>query len=241
MEKNLNLYIVIRTFILIPFWFIFLGLICTGIVCCIVLPYGRLIATKLYELFALVGIKLIGLKINLTGENLVNKKQSYVVVSNHSSSIDIFTHIHVLPVSIRFLTKAELFKIPIFGSALKVLGLPKVDRRNIAKKEINKSVKEVIKNNNSIMVFAEGTRSHPDKGLLPFKKGAAWLAIKYKLPVLPVVTNNAEKLMPKGKIWLKSGDVDIEILEPISTKHMTLRDVSNLTTELENLIKSKIK
>ena len=241
MEKNLNLYILIRTFILIPFWFIFLGLICAAIVCCIVLPYGKIVATKLYELFALVGIKLIGLKINLTGENLVNKNQSYVIVSNHPSSIDIFTHIHVLPVSVRFLTKAELFKIPIFGSALKVLGLPKVDRRNVVKKEMNKSVEEVIKNNNSILVFAEGTRSDPEKGLLPFKKGAAWLAIKYKLPVLPVVTNNSGKLMPKGEMWLKSGDVDIEILEPISTKHMTLREVSNLTTELENLIKSKIK
>ena len=241
MEKNLNLYIIIKTFILIPLFFGILGLICTGIICCIFLPYGKVIATRLYELFAIIGIKLIGIKINLSGEHLVNKNQSYVVVSNHPSTIDIFTHIHILPVSIRFLTKAELFKIPIFGSALKILGLPKVDRRKATKKEINKSVEEVIDNNNSIMVFAEGTRTDSDKDLLPFKKGAAWLAVKYKLPILPVVTNNAEKLMPRGKIWLKSGDVDIEILEPIDTGHMTLLDVGNLTIELENLIKSKIK
>ena len=240
MDKNLTLFIRIKTFILLPFFFIFVGLCCVAIVVCTVLPNGKLLATKVYEVFAWTGVKLVGLRINLIGQDFVNKEQSYVVVSNHPSTIDIFTHIHCLPVSIRFLTKSELFKIPIFGAALRVLGLPEVDRNNAEMKQINKSVEEVISNNYSIMVFSEGTRSRSEKDMLPFKKGAAWIAINYKLPLLPVVTRNAGELMPRGKLWLKSGNVDIEILEPIDTINMSLDEVGKLTERLEHLIKSKI-
>ena len=170
----------------------------------------------------------------------MDREQSYVVVSNHPSTIDIFTHIHCLPVSIRFLTKAELFKIPIFGSVLRILGLPKVDRNKTDKTDIYKSIEEVVRNKYSIMVFSEGTRSKSEKDLLPFKKGAAWIAINYQLPILPVVTRNAGKLMPRGKVWLKSGNVDIEILQPIDTMNMSLDEVGELTNRVENLIKSKI-
>ena len=241
MDKKLSLFIIIKTLILLPLFFAFVGLCCIAILSCTILPYGKKLATKVYELFAWVGVKLVGLKINLIGENFVNKDQSYVVVSNHPSTIDIFTHIHCLPVSIRFLTKSELFKIPIFGSTLRVLGLPKVDRNNTEKKEINDSIEEVIANKYSIMVFAEGTRSRSEKDILPFKKGAAWIAINYNLPLLPVVTRNAGKLMPRKKLWLKSGDVNIEIMKPIDTSEMSLDDVERLTERVENLIKSKIK
>ena len=91
------------------------------------------------------------------------------------------------------------------------------------------------------MVFAEGTRSRSEKDILPFKKGAAWIAINYNLPLLPVVTRNAGKLMPRKKLWLKSGDVNIEIMKPIDTSEMSLDDVERLTERVENLIKSKIK
>ena len=240
MDKNLSLFVIIKTVILLPLFFAFVGLCCIAIVSCTVLPSGNKLATKVYELFAWVGVKLVGLKINLIGENFVNKDQSYVVVSNHPSTIDIFTHIHCLPVSIRFLTKSELFKIPIFGSALRALGLPKVDRNKTGIKKINDSIEEVVANNYSIMVFAEGTRSRSEKDILPFKKGAAWIAINYNLPLLPVVTRNAGKLMPRKKVWLKSGNVYIEIMKPIDTSEMSLDDVGKLTKRVENLIRSKI-
>ena len=240
MENKLTFLVVIKTLILLPLFFGILALCCIAILLCTVLPNGKNLATKVYELFALTGIKFIGLNIKVQGEEYVDTDQSYVVVSNHPSTIDIFTHIHCLPVSIRFLTKAELFKIPIFGSVLRILGLPKVDRNKTDKTNINKSIEEVIHNKYSIMVFSEGTRSRSETNLLPFKKGAAWIAINYKLPILPVVTRNAGKLMPRGKVWLKSGNVDIEILQPIDTHKMSLDEVGELTSRVEDIIKSKI-
>lgn len=65
------------------------------------------------------------------------------------------------------------------------------------------------------MIFPEGTRSN-QKTLLPFKKGAAHIAKQFNLPIVPVVTHNAHDLMVKGGVWLKSGKIDIEILDPIT-------------------------
>jgi len=240
MENKVTPLVVLKTLILLPLFFGVLALYCIAILFCTILPNGKNFATKVYELFAITGIKFIGLNIGIIGEEYVDREQSYVVVSNHPSTIDIFTHIHCLPVSIRFLTKAELFKIPIFGSVLRILGLPKVDRNKTDKTDINKSIEEVVRNKYSIMVFSEGTRSKSEKDLLPFKKGAAWIAINYQLPILPVVTRNAGKLMPRGEVWLKSGNVDIEILQPIDTTNMSLDEVGELTNRVENLIRSKI-
>tara|TARA_B100001750_G_scaffold190104_1_gene160167 strand:+ start:68 stop:793 length:726 start_codon:yes stop_codon:yes gene_type:complete len=240
MNEKLNTITVVKTIILIPLFFSFLGICCVVIVFCTIIPYGSFIATKVYELFGYVGLKVVGIKINMTGEEYIDVNQSYVVVSNHPSTLDIFTHIHTFPISVRFLTKSELYKIPIFGSTLKALGLPRVDRNNAGKKEINRSVEEVVGKKNSIMVFAEGTRSNSDNSILPFKKGAAWLAINYNLPVLPVATTNGAKLMPRGKIWLRRGEIDIHIFKPIETSKMTMDNVQELTRELENLIRSRI-
>ena len=145
-----------------------------------------------------------------------------------------------LPVSIRFLTKTELFRIPVFGRVLKVLGLPRIDRKNASAnfEKINDSISKVIKSKNSIMIFPEGKRSN-QKDLLPFKKGAAYISKDFHLPIVPVVTHNAHNLMRKGEVWLRSGEITIEILNPIdNTEELS---VEELTTKIYNLIDEKLK
>jgi 1-acyl-sn-glycerol-3-phosphate acyltransferase len=204
------------------------------------LPNGKLIATKLYEFFGWVGLKFVGIKLIVKGVEKINVNRSYVVVSNHPSTLDIFTHITALPVSIRFLTKTELFRIPVFGRVLKVLGLPRIDRKNASAnfEKINDSISKVIKNKNSIMIFPEGKRSN-QKDLLPFKKGAAYIAKEFQLPIIPVVTHNAHTLMRKGEVWLRSGEITIEILDPINfSEELTVEEVTN---KIFNLIGEKLK
>jgi 1-acyl-sn-glycerol-3-phosphate acyltransferase len=87
------------------------------------------------------------------------------------------------------------------------------------------------------MVFPEGKRSN-QKDLLPFKKGAAYISKNFNLPIIPVVSHNAHNLMVKGKVWLKSGDVQIEILDPIY--NVNDYTVEELTSKLESIIKEKL-
>ena len=240
MDTRVNTKIFLKTVFLFPLFMIFIMFpLCVLIVITAFLPKGRVLATKLYEFFGWIGIVLVGVELNIIGAEKIDPKKSYVVIGNHPSTLDIFTHITALPVSIRFLTKTELFRIPIFGRVLKTLGLPRIDRKNAKAnfEKINYSINQVIKLGNSIMIFPEGKRSN-QKELLPFKKGASHIAKNFNLPIIPVVSHNAHNLMVKGKVWLKSGEIKIEILDPIY--NVNDYTVDELTSKMESLIKSRL-
>ena len=240
MDTRVNTKIFLKTVFLFPLFMVFIMFpLCVLIVITAFLPKGRVLATKLYEFFGWIGIVLVGVELNIIGAEKIDPKKSYVVIGNHPSTLDIFTHITALPVSIRFLTKTELFRIPIFGRVLKTLGLPRIDRNNAKAnfEKINDSINQVIKLGNSIMIFPEGKRSN-QKELLPFKKGASHIAKNFNLPIIPVVSHNAHNLMVKGKVWLKSGEIKIEILDPIY--NVNDYTVDELTSKMESLIKSRL-
>ena len=241
MQSKVTLSIILRTFFLFPIFMIcVLAPLLLLIIVSSFLPNGKLIATKLYEFFGWVGLKFVGIKLIVKGDEKIDLNKSYVVVSNHPSTLDIFTHITALPVSIRFLTKTELFRIPVFGRVLKVLGLPRIDRENASAnfEKINDSISQVIKDKNSIMIFPEGKRSN-QRDLLPFKKGAAYISKDFQLPIIPVVTHNAHNLMRKGEVWLRSGEITIEILNPINySEELTVEEI---TAKIYKLIDEKLK
>ena len=225
----------LRTFMLFPLYITFFVILLLVIIFASFLPNGKILGTKLYNIFGLSGLIAAGIDLKVTGAEKIDASQSYVVISNHPSTLDIFTHITALPVSIRFLTKTELFRIPILSRALKVLGLPRIDRKNAQMNlpKINESIQRVIDNKNSIMIFPEGTRSN-QKDLLPFKKGAAHVAKQFDLPIIPVVTHNSHNLMIKGSVWFKSGEIHVQILDPIT--NIEDYDIDELT----NLIYLKV-
>jgi|TARA_B110000438_G_scaffold231903_1_gene227403 1-acyl-sn-glycerol-3-phosphate acyltransferase len=202
---------------LFPLYITFFVILLLVIIFASFLPNGKILGTKLYNIFGLSGLIAAGIDLKVTGAEKIDLSQSYVVISNHPSTLDIFTHITALPVSIRFLTKTELFRIPILSRVLKILGLPRIDRKNAQMNlpKINESIQRVIDNKNSIMIFPEGTRSN-QKDLLPFKKGAAHVAKQFNLPIIPVVTHNSHNLMIKGSVWFKSGKIHVQILDPIT-------------------------
>jgi 1-acyl-sn-glycerol-3-phosphate acyltransferase len=96
--------------------------------------------------------------------------------------------------------------------------------------------------NFSVIIFPEGTRSR-DEGLRPFKKGAFVSAIELGIPVVPVVCKGTAAVMPKGGyLSILPGEVEICVLEPISTRTLGyddrdgLRDLvwERVETELRN-------
>jgi 1-acyl-sn-glycerol-3-phosphate acyltransferase len=215
---------------LFPLYITFFVILLIVIIFASFLPNGKILGTKLYNIFGLSGLIAAGIDLKVTGAEKIDSSQSYVVISNHPSTLDIFTHITALPVSIRFLTKTELFRIPILSRVLKILGLPRIDRKNAQMNlpKINESIQRVIDNKNSIMIFPEGTRSN-QKELLPFKKGAAHVAKQFNLPIIPVVTHNSHNLMIKGSVWFKSGQIHVQILDPITNiKDYDIDELTNL-------------
>jgi 1-acyl-sn-glycerol-3-phosphate acyltransferase len=176
------------------------------------------------------------LRVNVKGLSNIDPSQSYVYMSNHQSNFDIPVLLAQLPVQFRWLAKAELFKIPLFGRAMRGAGYVKIDRfnRESAFKSIDEAA-EKMKNGVSVMIFPEGTRSR-DGRIQPFKKGGFVMAVDVGVPIVPIILQGTWKIMEKGSLRINSGDVVLNIEKPIVTTHYTRENKDDLIETVHNVI-----
>jgi len=139
-----------------------------------------------------------------------------IYMSNHLSWFDIPVLAGVLP-RYKFVAKAELFKVPVFGPAIRAIGMVPLNRQNrkAAFAAYDVAVGK-IREGNSIVVFPEGSRGM-DYPIRPFKKGPFVLAIAAGVPIVPVLTHGTHEVFAKGTLLVRSGQVDVHLLEPIPT------------------------
>ncbi len=174
--------------------------------------------------------RLSGVKVVVRGLEEVDPQGSYVVISNHRSSFDIFAHFAALPFPIRFLAKAELFKIPLFGTAMRRIGIIEVDRGagRAAHRSVNRAAAKNLSLGRSLMIYPEGTRSR-DGTLGPFKKGAFVIARNLGVPVLPTAIKGSRSVWAPGAKLIRPGRIDFVVLPAISTQSTKLRDMADLS------------
>lgn len=162
-------------------------------------------------------------------------RRPYVVVSNHESFVDILL-ISQLPWEMKWLSKRELFAIPVLGWLMRLakdIPLERGDSRSAttAMQQAGNRLRQHV----SVMIFPEGTRSTTG-GLLPFKDGAFRLAIEAQVPVLPLAVHGAATALRAHDWRLGRSTAQVRVLEPISTEGLTLRDVA----ELRERVRSRI-
>jgi len=182
-------------------------------------------------------LKVTRTTMTVTGEENVDPSRTYVIVSNHLSTIDIFANFLAVPVPIRFLAKRELFSVPVLGGAMRALGMIEVDRDRhgaSVQNKLNDDTEEALNHRHSIMVYAEGTRSR-DGELRPFKKGAFAIAVKNQLPILPVTIYGARRAWPPGGV-VKGGHVQVTIGKPIEVSGTDRSDIPRLLDETRHII-----
>lgn len=92
-----------------------------------------------------------------------------------------------------------------------------------------------LKNGVSMMFFPEARRSDTGE-LLPFKKGAFYLAIEHQVPIIPMAITGTQKLWPTGEFWMNPGNAKIIVGSPISTSGMTNKDVNTLMENVRNVV-----
>ncbi len=180
-----------------------------------------------------VKIQVIGL------EKFVSEK-SYVFISNHTSNLDPPAAALAIPQTLRFIGKSSLAKIPIFGWAAKLSRMIFIDRSNHAKavETINKAIKD-LKDGISAFFFAEGTRS-ADGALQSFKKGGVVLALKAKLPIIPITIIDSYRLMPKKAIRIRPGILKVIIGDPIDTSAYSDDDKDLLLQKVRGIIEETL-
>lgn len=172
-------------------------------------------ANVLAVLWSRLSCGIVPARVVVTGKKNYTRRQSYVVVANHQSMVDIPAVHGFMGLHIKWVMKQELRKIPIFGIACHFLGCIFIDRshRDAAIQSIRDARKR-LSSKASILFFAEGTRSRNGQ-VQPFKKGAFIFARETGIPVLPITIKNSYQLLPPDSLDLVPGRVEIIVHRPV--------------------------
>lgn len=173
-------------------------------------------------------------RVRISGEENIRPGERYVVVANHQSLADIPLIAH-LPLDAKWLGKAELLKVPVFGWMMRMskdIGVDRADRRKAAQSLL--SCAKFLKQGISIVFFPEGTRSRTGE-VLPFNDGPFMLATRESVPVLPVVVEGTGTALPRAT-WMfgPTQDIFLRVLPPIPGGYIT--DVGQLREETRGRI-----
>ena len=196
----------------------------------------RYLAGRLFRQIGVVTAKANPLwKFRWAGTRPADPRRPYVVVSNHESFSDILLLSH-LPWEMKWLSKAEIMRIPFLGWCMRLAGDIPIWRGKVdsARDAMARSL-EVLKRRVSVLIFPEGTRSMGDE-MLPFKDGAFRLAITAGVPVLPLVVTGTKNALAKHDWRMNPADATVTVLEPIETTGLTLDDVGALKERVRNVI-----
>lgn len=180
-------------------------------------PRGQDALHNLGRIWAKIIFFTARVRLEVYGRENIPTGAPVVFASNHQSQFDIPALYLALPLQFRFVVKQELFKIPLFGQAMRRAGYVPIDRSG-GKKAI-KSLRDAVRriqSGTSVVVFPEGTRS-PDGRLLPFKSGALLVASHSGVPIVPIGIWGTYKVLPKGSLWVRPGHVVVSIGTPIDT------------------------
>ena len=166
-----------------------------------------------------INLRLNGVKVIYKGLENIDPQQTYMVIANHKSFLDIYAIFSCRALYCLFVAKRELTKIPIFGTTLNRSGSIIIDRgnRRQAIEKLQTQGKVLQENGISIILFAEGTRSPSGIRLGKFKKGGFVLASQLGLPILPLTISNSGNLQPKGKIAIWPGTMTLTCSPPIAS------------------------
>jgi len=176
-------------------------------------------------------------KVHLEGLEKIKEDGSYVFVSNHLSYMDTPVALAHIPVQFCFLAKRGLFQIPFMGWHLARAGhipVPRGDAR-AAVKTMTLAAQIVREQGISLLIFPEGGRSRKGE-LRPFMEGAAYIAIRAGVPLVPVGLHGTREVLPYGSGTSRGGAVTMRIGDPISIDQATMRDRLQLTQLLRERI-----
>jgi 1-acyl-sn-glycerol-3-phosphate acyltransferase len=196
---------------------------------------GR-IQHRLAQIWARGCVKISGSRLVVEGAENLSKHPVAVYAANHTSYMDTPVIFSTLPFQFRILAKKELWTMPFIGWHLNRSGQIPVDSvsANSTVSSLGAAVR-ALRAGMPLFVFPEGART-PDGTTQPFLAGAAFLAIRAQVPLVPIALNGVYDLLPIHTRHFYPGEITLTVGEPISTTGMTLRQVEELNGRLRETI-----
>ena len=186
-------------------------------------------------------LRLSGARVRVRGLERLDPARTYVFVANHRSFLDTATLFAHAGRRLGLVAKKELLKVPILGYGMGYVNILAIDRSNRQRAiETMKAATDRLRRGVSFGVFAEGTRALPGQ-LLPFKKGAFYMAAEAGVPVVPVAIKNTDAMMGKGTGVARPGTIEMVILPPVETAGLKTDDeIRRLSEEVNAMVADEL-
>ncbi|WP_413613418.1 lysophospholipid acyltransferase family protein [Bdellovibrio sp. HCB-110] len=220
-------------------WFPIHTMLCAGALIIVNLTMNnRPLEDRIVEFWTRNACRMFGVKVEVKG--LENRPQGgFLYVFNHTSFFDIFAMNGWLG-SFRFGAKIELFKIPVFGPAMRRAGILPIarDRREEVFK-VYQAAEARIKAGERFALAPEGTRQNSER-LGSFKSGPFIFAINAKAPIVPVIVKGAAAILPKGHtipnwgVWSRT--VTLQVLPPVDPLQYTIQERPQLQEKVRKIM-----
>ena len=196
---------------------------------------------RIARLWARAMVFLSGCSLTIRGAENLRKAPVAVYASNHTSYMDTPVIFASLPFQFRILARKELWPIAFIGWYLDRSGQIPIDTVNTHStlSSLGVAVK-ALRAGMSVFVFPEGGRT-PNGDLRPFLSGAAYLAIRAHVPLVPLALSGVYDLLPIHTRHLYPGKLTLTAGEPIDTKGMTPRQTEQLTAQLRDAIAALVR
>ena len=188
------------------------------------------------RVWARIVLFISGARVTVEGVDKIPPGGSFVFIANHRSFYDIPLILPWISVQFRFLAKKSLFSVPFLGTHLKRAGHLVVNHSNAREslRSMGDAARVIQEKEVSVLLFPEGGRTYGD--LEPFKDGAAYIAIKAGVPVIPIGLIGAGQILGNHGRIIRPGHVHMKVGDPIYTIDMTLADVKPLTHLMEERV-----
>ncbi len=188
------------------------------------------------SLFADTACAMIGLELDVKGEENAWGHRPCVFVFNHQSQADTLVIPALLRRDLAGVGKKEIGNIPIIGKVMQWGGTVLIDRQDgaSARESMKPLVDVMLKEGRSVCIAPEGTRS-TSTNLGRFKKGAFHLAMQAQVPIVPIVIHNALDVAPRGQYVLKPATVKVSVLPAVDTSTWKRETIDNHVHEVRDL------
>jgi 1-acyl-sn-glycerol-3-phosphate acyltransferase len=219
--------------------------------CTILMITAALFPPKIYDPILKNGCKLlliiVGVRAKLINGDMINPQKRYIFMANHTNLLDHFVIYSSIPQKSRGLEKASHFLWPFYGwalKAIKMIPLPSESGTGRTKKvyvALQKAAAYIRRHKwFSVIIMPEGTRTR-DGRIGIFRRGGFLLAIKTKLPIIPMTINGLYNVQQKGGFIIRGGKVDIVVHKPVETKNLKKEDSTILMKKVREIIISQHK
>jgi 1-acyl-sn-glycerol-3-phosphate acyltransferase len=193
---------------------------------------------RIARIWARACVWVSGSKLTVVGAENLREHRVAVYACNHTSYMDVPVIFAVLPFQFRIMAWKALWPIPFIGWYLNRSGQLPIDTRNPrASISSMAAAARVLRSGMALFIFPEGGRTS-DGALRPFHPGAAYLAIRAQVPLVPIALSGVYELLPIHTHHFYPGKLTVSIGQPIETAGMTMRQVDELTARLRAAIES---